>query len=247
MVKKILIILGACLLTGYLIFVTFFVKQKPQDTICSDFTIKINADSDEIFVVEADLYKLVSNNKLNPKGKSYDNIDTYDIQQILLSNKMIKSAEVFFTGNNAVKAVIKERTPILRVMTTSGEDYYIDKEGEKISLSNLTNVKGIYLPVVTGDVKDDFAKGDLYKFTLFLYRNKFWNAQIEQIVVQPENNIILIPRVGDHEIILGSLTNYQEKLEKLATFYSKVLSETGWNRYSKINLKYDKQVVVTKR
>ena len=41
---------------------------------------------------------------------------------------------------------------------------------------------------------------DLYKFGVFLQKNSFWNAQIEQIHVLPGKNIELVPRVGDHLI-----------------------------------------------
>ena len=104
-----------------------------------------------------------------------------------------------------------------------------------------------YLPIATGAIKEDFAKTDLYKFALFLHNDKFWNAQIEQIVVLPNQDIKLIPRVGDHQIILGNLYGYKERLDKLLAFYENGLNETGWNKYSVINLKFDKQVVCTKR
>ncbi|MDR1090381.1 MAG: hypothetical protein LBL79_04825 [Prevotella sp.] len=63
----------------------------------------------------------------------------------------------------------------------------------------------------------------------------------------PNQDITLIPRVGDHRIILGDLDGYKERLNKLMTFYRNGLNETGWNKYSVINLKFDKRVVCIKR
>lgn len=244
MVKKVLLIIGLCLLGGYLIFAVFFFDKEPKEQVCGRFEIIISDDTDEKFVEAADLAKFIDQKGLNPYGKQMKDINTYEIQEALLSNKLIKSAEVFVTNNGGIKAVIKERIPVLRIIPSQGESYYIDKEAEKMPLSNLNTA---YIPVVTGNVKEEFAKTELYSFALFLQKNKFWNAQIEQIVVQNENDIILITRLGNHEVILGGLDNYESKLNRLKTFYTKVLPETGWNRYSKINLKYDKQVVGTKR
>lgn len=242
--KKILVILGLCLLGGYLIFAGFFFEEKPKEQICNKFEIEIQNDTEEKFINPADLEKFIDQQELNPYGKQIKDINTYDIQEALLSNQMIKSAEVFVTSGGGIRAVVKQKTPILRVMSSSGENYYIDKEGERMPTSSLST---IYLPIATGNIKEDFAKTDLYKFALFLQQDDFWDAQIEQIVVQDENDVILISRIGDQEILMGSLDDYESKLERLKTFYNKVLPETGWNRYSKLNLKYNKQVVGTKR
>ena len=125
-----------------------------------------------------------------------------------------------------------------------GESYYIDKDGEKMPLSSHNTA---YLPIATGEIKDELAKTDLYKFALFLCKDEFWNAQIEQIVVQPKDEVVLITRIGNQEVLMGQLENVESKLDRLKKFYTRALPATGWNRYTKINLKYDKQVVGTKR
>lgn len=87
---------------------------------------------------------------------------------------------------------------------------------------------------------------DLYKFALFLQENEFWNDQIEQIYVYPDNDIELIPRVGNHRIMLGTLDEFEEKLANLKLFYEQAIPKVGWEKYSMINLKYKNQIVCTK-
>lgn len=69
-----------------------------------------------------------------------------------------------------------------------------------------------HVPVVSGYVEKELAVTDLYKFALFLQENEFWNDQIEQIYVYPDNDIELIPRVGNHRIMLGTLMNSKKSL-----------------------------------
>ncbi|SHE52985.1 cell division protein FtsQ/DivIB [Dysgonomonas macrotermitis] len=244
MVKKILIITGLCLLGGYLIFAAFFFEKKPQEKVCSHFEVVIDNGSDDKFIDASDIEKDVNEKGLNPYGKQLKEVDTYAIQQEILSNKLISSASVFITSDGGIRAVIQERIPVLRIITNNGDSYYVDKKGEVMPLSNRNTA---YLPLATGNIKEEFAATDLYKFALYLYDNAFWNAQIEQIVVRSDNDISLVTRIGDQEVLMGSLENYEEKLAKLKTFYTEALPSTGWNRYSKLNLKYDKQVVGTKR
>jgi cell division protein FtsQ len=245
MIKRVLIIGGICLLAGYLIFAAFYFEKKPQNDICTGFEVEVmNGTEGDRFVEAKDIKLFIKEKNLDPTGKQLKNINTSEIEEAILTNQLIKSASVFVTNNGGIKAAIEERKPVLRIISSTGGNYYIDNTGNKMPLSNRSVA---YLPVATGAIKEDFAKTDLYKFALFLHDDAFWNAQIEQIVVLPNQDIKLIPRVGDHQIILGSVDQYKEKLDKLLTFYQNGLNETGWNKYSVINLKFDKQVVCTKR
>lgn len=244
--KKALVIIGLCLLAGYLVFSLFYFKDKPKDGVCSQFEVVVkNGDGEEQFVDTEDIKKYVIEKGLDPTGKQLKDINTNAIEEAILTNQLIKKADVFITNNGGIKAAIEERKPVLRIISSTGENYYIDNEGNKMPLSRRFTA---YLPIATGAIKEAFAKSDLYNFALFLHNDKFWNAQIEQIVVLPNQDIKLIPRVGDHQIILGNLGDgYEERLDKLMTFYQNGLNETGWNKYSVINLKFDKQVVCTRR
>ena len=243
--KKVLVITGICLLAGYLIFAAFYFQEKPKDGLCTGFEVEVrNNSSSDQFVETKDIEAFIKEKGLNPTGKHFKDINTNAIEEAILTNQLVKKANVFVTNNNTIKASIEERKPILRIISNSGENYYIDNDGNRMPLSKRFTA---YLPIATGTIKEDFAKSELYKFALFLYDNEFWNALIEQIVVLPNKDIKLIPRVGDHEIILGNLSGYQEKLDKLFAFYKNGLNETGWNKYSAINLKFDKQVVCTRR
>ncbi|MDU1892067.1 MAG: hypothetical protein E6767_15390 [Dysgonomonas sp.] len=244
--KKVLVIIGLCLLAGYLIFSVFYFQEKPKDGLCTGFTVEIkNGEKDDQFVDTDDIAKYIKEKGLDPTGKQLGDINTNAIEEAILTNQLVKRADVFVTNNGAIKAAIEERKPIMRIMANTGENYYIDNEGNKMPLSKRFTA---YLPIATGTIKEDYAKTELYKFALFLCDNAFWNAQIEQIIVLPNRDIQLIPRVGDHRIVLGKLEDgYKDKFDKLLTFYQKGLNETGWNKYSVINLKYNKQVVCTKR
>ena len=79
-----------------------------------------------------------------------------------------------------------------------------------------------------------------------MQNNPFWDAQIEQIHVLPGKDIELVPRVGDHIVYLGKLEHFEDKLDRLKTFYGKALNEVGWNKYSRISLEFSNQIICTK-
>lgn len=242
--KKNLIVIGLCLLVAYFIFAFFFFEDKPMEQVCTSFIIETKNTEDKRLVELGQIENIIDKKGLNPYGKQLKEINTLSIQNTILEDELIKSAKVFVTSNGGIRAVIEERVPILRIISSSGENYYVDEDGHRMALSKYNTA---YVPVATGDIKQEQATTDLYKFALFLSKNEFWNAQIEQIIVRANDEVSFETRVGSHEVVIGNLDNLEEKLENLKTFYVEALSSTGWNRYTKINLKYDNQVVGTKR
>ena len=71
--------------------------------------------------------------------------------------------------------------------------------------------------------------------------------QVEQIHVTPKQEIVLVPRIGNHIIEIGKADNLEKKLAKLEEFYKEGLNKVGWNKYNKINIEFDKQVICTKK
>lgn len=88
---------------------------------------------------------------------------------------------------------------------------------------------------------------DLFRLAEFVNNSDFWRAQVSQVYIDENKDLIITPRVGNHEIVFGEVRNIKEKFNKLMLFYQKGLNRTGWNEYESINLKYKNQVVCTKR
>jgi cell division protein FtsQ len=68
-----------------------------------------------------------------------------------------------------------------------------------------------------------------------------------QVYVNSKNEFELIPRVGSHVILLGRLEGFEVRLDNLRSLYDQGFSTAGWNQFEIINLKYENQVVCTKR
>ena len=164
--------------------------------------------------------------------------------QTEIAEKKIEEKRRELPKQAQIEMEVTQRIPILRVMSANGENYYLDNKGTVMP----PDAKCVaHLAVVTGNVEKSFAMRDLYKFGVFLQKNSFWNAQIEQIHVLPGKNIELVPRVGDHLIYLGKMAGFEKKLKRVKAFYERGLNQVGWNKYSRINVEFDNQIICTKR
>ena len=84
-------------------------------------------------------------------------------------------------------------------------------------------------------------------FVLFVENDGFWQAQIEQVHVQQNGDVLLTPLVGEHIIEFGTLDNYERKLQKMKAFYEQVLANDNWNKYKTVSLKYNNQVIAKRK
>ena len=240
---RIVSIIVATLLSCYIVFVTFFFRDMRQDKECHELQVVVKDSLDKHFVSESDLVSILRKADLNPIKKPMDAINTDKIETELKKNEMIARVEAYKTPSGIIKLEVEQKIPILRVISSRG-NFYVDNLGTTMPVS-FRYVADV--PLVSGYVEKELAITDLYKFALFLQENEFWNNQIEQIYVHPDNEVELIPRVGNHRIVLGTFDDFQEKLDNLRLFYDKVIPKVGWEKYSIINLKYKDQIVCTKR
>lgn len=240
--KRFLLVFAILLLMGYLAFTAFYFKDNVQDKVCENFVVLVKDSLDKKFIQTKDIENLLRKEKLHPINKPLSTINTLEIEEAILGNKLVKSVEVYSTLNGSIVASIRQRNPVLRIISNAEGSYYIDSERERMPISQHYTV---YLPVATGNITEEFAKNELYDFAMFVSQSSIWDAWIEQIVVGQNQKVQIVPRAGDFKVSLGTLDDYEEKLSKLMLFIDKGLSTVGWNRYSEISLEYNNQIVCT--
>ena len=244
MIKKILLLIVLLLVVAYLVMAVTTLNRKQTAQVCREVELVIKDTEYAGFITKKEIIALLEKKDINPLGKKLERIRTKILEQELAKHPLIDRVECYKTPSGKLCIEVTQRVPILRVMADNGESYYIDNKGTVMPLEAKCVA---HLVVVTGNIEKWFAMKDLYKFGVFLQKNSFWNAQIEQIHVLPNRNVELVPRVGDHLIYLGKLTGFEKKLKRVKTFYEKGLNQVGWNRYSRINVEFDNQIICTKR
>ena len=243
MLKKLFIFLFLILITVYLIVAATVLNGKPTEAVCPGMELVINDSIDYGFISKREILRLLNSKKLSPIGKKINEINVRELEEELKKHPLIGNAECYRTPGNRIGIEITQRVPILRVMAANGEQYYIDDKAHTMPVPN----SAANVAIVTGHVDKAFATKELYEFGMFLQKNPLWTAQIQQINVTTAKELELVPQVGDHIIFLGKPNHYENKFERLKTFYKKGLNEIGWNKYSRISLEFDNQIICTKK
>lgn len=256
-----IVVWSICLLG--LLFLLGFVNRQQENAVCQDIIINIDRSNGNFFVDESDINEMVYYERDTVKGKSMASIATESLEHKINNHPSVENAEVYKTINGNLVIAVQQRTPIVRIFNLQGESYYIDSTGKLMPPSaNYTSrvliangyftdsfyeLAGQNARNVSDTIEHKTYIDDIFTFAEFIRKSPFWTAQIEQLYVNKELDIELIPRVGNHRIVFGDAVSIKEKFKKLELFYKNGLNKTGWNEYSTINLKYANQVVCTKR
>ena len=244
----------------YIILIPVYFSISTSSVLCAGIVVDIKDSSDFHFVTKKQLLNLALGNSGRILGKPVRDIPVSEIENRINGLRELKVAEVYLTIDGMVHVYVDQRDPIMRVMPDNGGDYFIDEDGVVIRRRNLYSPR---LHIVTGNVnissamlsgvsvldtsiKNSVLK-DIYHLVNYINDDKFWSAQIDQIYVDRNDEIDLVPRVGNQLVHLGTAENYEGKLRNLEAFYDKVLPEVGWNMYSLINLEFKDQIVCKKR
>ena len=255
-IAKILIIIPVL----YLFTMPALLFTRYNQSLCNDIVVHIEDSSDYHFVTRRQLANLAGSGAGPILGKPVKEIPVADIEDKINDLRELREVEVYMTIDGVLHVYADQRNPVMRIMPSGGGDFFLDEDGVIIRRRNLYSPR---LHIVNGNVSvtqpmldgisvfDTLIKKsilkDTYRFIKYINGNDFWAAQIDQIYVDSDNEIDLIPRVGNHVIHLGSYENFESKLNNLEAFYNKVLPEVGWNRYSVINLEFKDQIVCKKR
>lgn len=237
-------------LAGIVVLMSF-ISIKKQDVKCTNIVIIIpGADN---FIEREEIDAILRHEQGQLIGRNLKQININEIENALKVNPYIAFAKVYVDMNGEIRIEIKQRKPVLRIINSGGQDYYIDKDGLKMPMSsnftaNVLVATGYILERYTGKVDTliTLLAADLYKTALFFKNDTLWDAQIEQIYVNAKNDIELIPRVGNQRIVLGNADSLEVKMNNLLGFYKQAMPKLGWNAYKTINLKYANQIVCVK-
>ncbi|HWK02840.1 MAG TPA: hypothetical protein VNS58_04385 [Puia sp.] len=252
-IRKIFVVMFWCIAgAGVLVLLVAAIKYRNNKT-CKGYKIEISGPSGALFIGKKEINDLLASAGAGQwKDRPTQSFDLRRMESVLEKNVWIRDAQLFFDNNGVLEVKVIEREPAARIFTESGNSFYIDSSGVQLPLSDKLPVK---LPVFTDypapgirlHGKDSLLTVQIRQLSAFIRNDSFWMAQIAQIAITSDRGFELVPMIGNHLIEFGDGEDYQQKFHRLFIFYKEVLSRTGFDKYSRIDVAYAGQVVGTKK
>ncbi len=225
---------------GYFPVMLSFVAVSHRSVVCSDIRVYVKDSMDARFIDAADIRKLVIDKNPSLLGEPVRNLNFEELENFVKRNSSVRTCEVFNSGSGVINIVLTQYKPIVRVLAANGS-FYLDSEGHQIPVSSRFSARVL---VANGTLPTD--KTELLNVARLIASDPFWEAQFEQIYVRKNNDYVLVPRVGDHLILLGPPDEVEKKLRNLRALYQSGLDPREWNEYKVINLKFMNQVICSR-
>ena len=236
---------------GISVLLVAAIGRKNRET-CKDYTIRIKGKPENLFIDQKDIMQLLdaaTRGKL--KEERIASIDLQGIEEYLEDDPWIEDAQLYFDNRDVLHITVREREPIARIFTTADNSFYIDKNAIRIPLSNKLSAR---VPVFTNfpdkkvlSSKDSSLLLDVRHTAEFILNDPFWMVQTSQIDIVQQHNFEMIPTIGNHLVRLGNGENIEKKFHRLFVFYTQVLTKTGFDKYSVLDVEYAGQVIGTRR
>ena len=191
---------------------------------------------------------VINDRHINIKQTTLAKADIYSMETILRANPWVAGAEAYIDNTHILHLNVTQRVPVARIFENDGSSYYLDSS---LSAMPVSGRYTFYTTVVTNvpELRDDSLgksiKGSIVALVRFIEKDTFWNAQVSQIMMDSTYAFELVPVLGSHTILLGDTADMKAKFDNLFVFYKKIMGHIGWEKYTRLDLRYKNQVVAS--
>lgn len=220
-----------------------WARGKSDDELCTRVDIEvINADSTS-FVTPQGVLSDLKNQGIKLEGKRMADINASDIEKKLRLSPYLENADLVKCQEGRVLIRVSQLVPVMRVF--DGEkSYYVNRFGKRMD-ANIYYHSDV--PVVQGHFSRSFPETRLLPLLDYVESDTLLRSLVTMYCVRDTNNILIVPEFSGHVVNIGNVNGLDNKFAKLKLFYREVLPKKGWNTYDTISVKWNHQIVATRR
>lgn len=252
--NRVLHIIFWIIITAGILVLVSFIEAKHKQTTCKSFEISIEYEDADPLISIDEIKHSIYDAFDTLIGKKISDIDPVQIENMVNEMDFVDNADVYTSITGKMNINVTQRKPIVRIVNNSNNSYYIDQSGEVIPTnqgfpSRVLIANGLIAENYsdTLSIQTSSKLAEIYRLATYIQNDPLLKIQIEQIYVTKNREYEFVPKVGRHIIIFGGIEDLEEKFNKLLVFYHQGINNAGWNTYKSINLKFENQVVCSKK
>ena len=223
---------------------------------CDDIKVTFLPKNSAAILTQSDVLELLAQNNITYLNKKVKEIEPDKITALLQKHAYIDEVSGVYFSGTTLRIDLKLKQPILHLYSRQGSQYLMDDKGWLLPC--LPTMKERLL-IANGAIAQEYQANltdtcnatlhRLYVVASAINRKPFLKAQISQLYVtdKPNNAIEMISVMGNQTILLGDTSNLESKLNILQTVYKEGISYMGFDKYSRLDLRYKNRVVAKKR
>lgn len=220
-----------------------WARGKSQGELCSEIDVEvINADSTS-FVTPQGVLNDLKGQGIEVIGQRMGEIDASSIEDALRQSPYLENADCVKCQDGRLLIRVSQLVPVMRVFDGDAS-YYVNRSGKRMGATSYYHCD---VPVVQGHFTRKYPATRLLPLIDYIEKDSLLHSLVTMFQVRDTNNIIIVPNFSGHVVNIGNASGFENKFAKLKLFYSEVLPNKGWNTYDTISVKWNHQIVATKR
>lgn len=254
------------LLAAFIVAVgVIVVNVMRNNSVVGGLTININYGDQPKLITESEVESLLLASYPGLTSQRIKDVHTKAIVDTLSQNCYLTNIRSAVSVGGRIVVNATQKRPIVRAYY-GDKVFYIDDQGQCFPISknaecDVIVANGNFHQKLSGkiqklniaelandSIRSKYDIVNVWKLACFLDKKSTqYNVLYDQIYIDTNSDLILQPRVGSHEILVGSADNLERKFNNLKKFYANGMPHAGYNSYSRVSIKFDNQVVCTKR
>jgi len=221
------------ILIGGLFYSTNSINSKRNiNDIIIDFE-----STNKLFITQDSILKLLPTNFSEKKS-----VNINYLESLVNSNGFIKNSEVYISIEGDLIIEVQQRNPIGRIISDNAT-FYIDDESKIMTTSKIYSSR---VPVVF-NYDESSSQKRIYQMCDLIDSDEFLKKKVTRINFLKNNYITLNFRDHDFDLVIGEYKNIKKKVKNFKAFYQVAVDNESIDKYSKINLQFENQVVCTNK
>lgn len=247
--REVKIILGVLSFVLVLLLIIGFTDLRNASKPVNDVIVNIQDQDGSYFTDQQEVMSLMNASSTDyVLGSTVGSLDLKELELRVEANPFVKDAQIYrdLKGNLIVN--ITQAKPIARIVKRQGRDFYIDEDGRLLPAHAKQTAR---VPIIElerafsweANLTETEYGTKILDLLRYINEDPFWHAQIAEIVIERDGELVLLPQVTKQEVKFGMPEDVETKFKKLRVFYTQILPNKGWNTYSMVNLKFKDQIV----
>lgn len=245
---------AGCALAALLLLLFTWNRNRRAEVTCTG--VKVEFADDHRFVSEAEIEEYLTKDYGTYIGKRLDSLDLSRIETMLAGKSAILRTEAFTTPDGLLNIRLYQREPVVRFQR-GAEGFYADARGYLFPLSAgcsspvpvVDGAVPISVPAgFKGEAPDEKEREWIRRVTVLAQKmaRDPWKGFFSQVTVEPDGDLVLIPREGQERFILGGPDRLDAKFRRIQEYYTAIVPARGKDFYRTVDVKFEKQIVCRK-
>lgn len=229
---------------AYLVTMWIVGSGMSASRLCQGLTITVHDTAHYKFVTPRELVRELGDLPKIIKTLPLNSINIDSIERMLMEFDKIENVNVNILTDGTVSIDVVPMRPVARIFDSKNDSYYINRSGKRIKATARYYMD---VPVVVGNFDARMPATSILPLIDRIEGDSLMKSFVSMIKVDSPTDIILVPSIRGHVINIGDTLNYDDKFRRLHAMYTNVMKVKGWECYDTLTVKWDGQVVASRR